>query len=116
MFSKFSAFFVYVHCINSCSFLFLYSIDGTGQRKLIIYANDSREKDANCVARLVCTDSDLSGPFIVTKRDVEKGEELTYSYGNYPYEWRVKNDATGTENSTEAEKSEHVPGMKDGIS
>ena len=68
---------------------YFFSIDGTGERKLIVYANDSSDKDANCVARNINTVCGTHGPFIVTKRDIRENEELTYSYGDYPYEWRT---------------------------
>ena len=58
--------------------------------KLMIYANDSDEKDANCKAKsFLCNGMSSRLPFIVTKRDISKGDELTYCYGNYEYEWRI---------------------------
>lgn len=69
------------------------SIDGSSdKRKLIIYANDSKGKAANCYARSVNTSFGVQGPFIVTRHDILPDEELTYSYGDYPYEWRSKNE------------------------
>lgn len=66
---------------------------------MIVFANDSPEKTANCVARFIETSYGTYGPFIVTKRDIAKNEELTYSYGNYPYEWRKKD--TGCKRAVE---------------
>ena len=68
-----------------------FSIDGTPMTdKFIIYANDSDEKDANCKAKsFLCKGMSSRLPFIVTKRDILKGDELTYCYGNYEYEWRT---------------------------
>lgn len=58
------------------------------KKKLLIYANDESDRNSNCVARIIETKSGCCGPFIVTKRYVPKDEEITYSYGDYPYEWR----------------------------
>ena len=58
--------------------------------KVLIYANDSEERDANCKAKsFLCHGMPSRLPFIVTKRDILKGDELTYCYGNYEYEWRM---------------------------
>ena len=46
---------------------------------------------ANCVTRMFKTQKGAIGPCIVAKRDIPKGEEITYSYGMKPYEWRTVN-------------------------
>lgn len=84
-------------------YLLFFSIDGTHERRrLLIFANDSVPKDANCKACRVETLEDTTRPCIITKRDIAKGEEITYSYGDYAYEWRVKKSesATGVEIET----------------
>ena len=70
--------------------MFFFRIDGTGQNKLLIYANDEPERNANCVAKVIESgEFGKIGPCIVTKREIKKNEELTYSYGPYKYEWRA---------------------------
>lgn len=66
-------------------------IDGTDEKhkKLLIYANDADERSANCVTRMFKTKKCTIGPCIVAKRDIPKDEEITYSYGRKPYEWRT---------------------------
>lgn len=78
--------------------------------------NDRPDKDANCIARQLKTKTcGVQGPFIYTKRDILKDEELTYDYGNYPYEWRLTRKAPGNENSEEAIKAIDSPPGKQAL-
>lgn len=76
--------------IKVLCYCYFFSIDGTVaiEEKLIVFANDDNA-NFNCKAKSIkYDDSKCPLPFIVTMHDIARGEEITYNYGNYKFEWR----------------------------
>ena len=96
-FCEFIVIVLFINHIKTTIFIFfLFSIDGTvSLDKFIPFANDQVNQLANCKAiGIQCHKVGTKLPFIVTKRDVFAGEELTYSYGSYEFEWRKVNKSS----------------------
>jgi SET domain-containing protein len=62
-----------------------WTIDGTNRKNTARYINHACGKTANCEA-----ENDRGRIFILAKKSIETGDELTYDYGNEYFDEHIK--------------------------
>ena len=65
-----------------------FSIDGTSEKRLGKFVNDSSPQFANCTVRSIESRSKEIHLCIFAIKDIKDGEELRYSYGSTGLHWR----------------------------